>query len=254
VSQYNKAIELMSLTDMLSFTYYPQANDNPNLPSTVGLDMQLIYTLAFNANKLAIIQEAGYPADGFTNTQSTQTAVVNALYSASEAFASRILAVNYFPLTDFPQWLGTAFFYDTGAVKSQTAWNNFKTQNAPNNCNINSNACCSKSCVDASSSLQCSGASSCSSLPGGAAACCPSTIQSSHRVCDGASSNAPCVTNCNASVCCATTCVDGAGNLQCNNNSGCASLSGGSAACCPSAITSSNLHCDGDPTRAPCIR
>jgi hypothetical protein len=131
----DEALNLMAATDVLTFTYYPYPlNDSTTIASTVANDLYAMAAYANFYGMSAGIQEAGYPTTGtagFPAPQSTQTTFVNALFANWANFSDYIIGVNYFTLTDFPQWaFKTGFFTETGAVKSTTAWNNFKTKMA----------------------------------------------------------------------------------------------------------------------------
>jgi hypothetical protein len=59
--------------------------------------------------------------------------------------------------------------------------------------------------------------------------------------------------NCVGSVCCAPSCTNSAGDLQCGG-AGCSGFPGGVDRCCSQTITSHNYPCNGDPlTNAPCV-
>jgi hypothetical protein len=62
----------------------------------------------------------------------------------------------------------------------------------------------------------------------------------------------PSTTNCNGTVCCATSCVNSAGNFQCGGT-GCGSLPGGANVCCTGTIQNLGFYCNGNLTQAPCI-
>jgi hypothetical protein len=63
----------------------------------------------------------------------------------------------------------------------------------------------------------------------------------------------PSDTNCNSTVCCATSCKNSSGAYQCGG-SGCGSLPGGANVCCSTQIQSLGIYCNGNLTHAPCIR
>lgn len=244
-------LALMAQTDVLSFTYYPPTNiDSSWLAWQIGIDLNALNGAGSDRSKPVLIQEAGYPTSG---ALATQRQFVDALYMWLPSFSS-ILGVNYFSLTDMqPNVFMPTGFYDTsGAVKDQTAWNNFDAKNASDNCNYSGGYCCSMSCVNSSGALQC-GSTGCGSLPGGAANCCGTNILQAAVPCNADASNAPCVPNCVSGVCCATTCKNAQGQMQCGGT-GCSGFSGGAANCCAGTIQASGKYCDGDPMRAPCIR
>jgi hypothetical protein len=160
-------------------------------------------------------------------------------------------------------------FYETLDLASidvgepiRSVWNTYKVSTGSgdgvdveslNNCRIDVNACCSGRCIDSSSGQLRCGGSGCGSLPGGSAECCPGTFNNNNPPpCDSRLLNAPCKLNCGQTVCCATTCINGSGDLVCGG-SGCSNLPGGSANCCSGAILQSGVYCNGDPSRAPCI-
>lgn len=59
--------------------------------------------------------------------------------------------------------------------------------------------------------------------------------------------------NCVSSVCCASSCTNANGDLQCGGT-GCSGFPGGADRCCGGVILSHNFSCNGDPlTNAPCV-
>ena len=263
-----EAVSLMAQTDFMTLTYYPYPVINPNstdLDTRIGSDLGGLAFIGQVLNRGVVLQEAGYPTaalPGGPTPAATQKAFVDSLFKNLATYSGNIYAAGYFSVYDYPPsnpFFLTGFFPDNSATpKTQSDWNNFRTKMAPNNCAISAGGvCCAMGCIDSSNNLLCGGPN-CSDLPPsaplGASQCCVGTIQGDHPpACNSAISNAPCALNCNTSVCCNTGCMNG-GVMQCGGPQCSGFLSpNGADQCCTGNILSNGVHCDGDPSRAPCI-